>query len=54
MGPKRTPKQHHTVLCALCGFNLEDAADMTYHLCAVHTGLDEGIVQDDAPATLSV
>ena len=47
MGPKRTPKQHHKILCVLCKFSFEDASALAKHLCSVHTGLDDGESQND-------
>ena len=47
MGPKRTPKLYHKLLCVLCKFPFENASDLAFHLCSVHTGLDDGVSQHD-------
>ena len=47
MGRKRTPKAGDKILCVLCGFNFPSAAGYTYHLCVVHTSLDDNDSRDD-------
>ena len=47
MGRKRTPKTGDKIVCVLCNFGFPSVAGYTYHLCAVHTGLEDHDSRDD-------